>query len=215
MSIFTSQPGALRGNFMCDSCGAGWNGGVLWHVRAYGANCQLTAKQAQANNVTQTNSHNQQEREVNQKQNAGRKLAAPFYRAGRTNRSRAHCPLILFAYPDFMLLLFDFYACRYFHFCNWIVIVQAAPRCAGPGQGCGALTGSGWLPSCSLVHLLAVGLSHRPPVRISKHVKNGFALDWRWPTPRGIQSDGRRRRRQCRTHPWKGLWLLPKPGEGS
>lgn len=93
-------------------------GGVLWHVRAYGANCQLTAKQAQANNVTQTNSHNQPEREVNQKQNAGRKLAAPFYWAARTNRSRAHCPLILFAYPDFMLLLFDFYACRYFHFCN-------------------------------------------------------------------------------------------------
>lgn len=26
MSIFTSQPGALRGNFMCDSCGAGWQG---------------------------------------------------------------------------------------------------------------------------------------------------------------------------------------------
>lgn len=51
--------------------GGSGQGGMLWYVRAYGANCQLTAKQAQANNVTQTNSHNQPEREVNQKQNAG------------------------------------------------------------------------------------------------------------------------------------------------
>lgn len=191
-------------------------------VRAYGANCQLTANRAEANNVTQTKSHNQPGREVNQKQNAGRKLAACLYPGVRGPAG----PAVPVHIAHWFYLLIRTLCCFYLIFMpaaisisvielslsRQVLVVLLPGRRRERGKG---LAGFGWLPSCALVGCLALGPSPRPPVRISKHVKNGFALDWRWPTPRGIQSDGRRRRRQCRTHPWKGLWLLLRWGEGS
>lgn len=139
-----TQPGALRGNFMCDSCGPGWQREQYVRMAPI-ANWPQT-EQRQTTSPKQGRTISRRGKLIKNKTPAGNRL--PASTGGyRTSRFRAHCPLILFAYPDLMLLLFDFYACRYFHFCNWIVIVQAGPRWAAAGKQEGKGQGSGrfWL----------------------------------------------------------------------